>query len=158
MQITWFGHSCFRIDTGKSRLLIDPFLAGNPTFEDSGHTVRDVAKGVTHVALTHGHEDHTGHTADICKETAAPLIAVFELAMHMDEVRGAGGLVQSVDVLGDGQHIAMLALEPGKSEMGCIRPCLLMPGAAEIVESMHENGIAGEAFRRRHVLDPVVLP
>ena len=45
MQITWFGHSCFRIDTGKSRILIDPFLTGNPTFEDSGHTVRDVAKG-----------------------------------------------------------------------------------------------------------------
>src|SRR5207344_2235960 len=83
MHITWFGHSCFRIDTGKSRILIDPFLTGNPTFEDSGHTVRDVAKSVTHVALTHGHEDHTGNTVEICKETAAPLIAVYELAVHM---------------------------------------------------------------------------
>ena len=45
--------------------------------------MRDVAQGVTHVALTHGHEDHTGNTVEICKETAAPLIAVFELAMHM---------------------------------------------------------------------------
>ena len=78
--------------------------------------------------------------------------------MHMDEVRGAGGLVQSVDVLGVREDIAMLALEPGKSKMGCVRPRLLMPGAAEIVESMYENGIAGEAFRRRHVLNPVVLP
>jgi len=42
-----------------------------------------VAQGVTHVALTHGHEDHTGNTVEICKETAAPLIAVFEPAMHM---------------------------------------------------------------------------
>ena len=83
MQITWFGHSCFRIDTGKSRILIDPFLTGNPTFEDSGHTVREVAKCVTHVALTHGHEDHTGNAVEICKETAAPLIAVYELAVHM---------------------------------------------------------------------------
>jgi L-ascorbate metabolism protein UlaG (beta-lactamase superfamily) len=83
MHITWFGHSCFRIDTGKSRILVDPFLTGNPTFEDSGQTVRDVAKGVTHVALTHGHEDHTGDALAICKETAAPLIAVYELAVHM---------------------------------------------------------------------------
>jgi len=83
MQITWFGHSCFRIDTGKSRILIDPFLTGNPTFEGSGHTVLDVAKGMTHVALTHGHEDHTGDTVAICKETSAPLIAVYELAVHM---------------------------------------------------------------------------
>ena len=36
MQITWFGHSCFRIDTGKSSILIDPFLTGNPTFEEFG--------------------------------------------------------------------------------------------------------------------------
>src|SRR5262249_60528075 len=60
-----------------------PFLTGNPTFEDSGRPVRDVAKGVTHLALTHGHEDHTGDTVAICKETAAPLIAVYELAVHM---------------------------------------------------------------------------
>ena len=34
MQITWFGHSCFRIDAGSSRILIDPFLSGNATFEN----------------------------------------------------------------------------------------------------------------------------
>ena len=33
MRITWFGHSCFRIETGAAVLLIDPFLKGNPTFE-----------------------------------------------------------------------------------------------------------------------------
>lgn len=83
MRITWFGHSCFRIETDKSSILIDPFLTGNPTFEASGRTMADVAKGVTHVALTHGHEDHTGDTVAICKKTAAPLIAVYELAVHM---------------------------------------------------------------------------
>ena len=83
MQITWFGHSCFRIDTAKSSILIDPFLTGNPTFENAGRSVHSVAKGVTHVALTHGHEDHTGDAAAICKETGVPLMAVFELAMHM---------------------------------------------------------------------------
>ena len=83
MQITWFGHSCFRIDTAKSSILIDPFLTGNQTFENTGRSVHSVAKGVTHVALTHGHEDHTGDAAGICKETGVPLMAVFELAMHM---------------------------------------------------------------------------
>jgi L-ascorbate metabolism protein UlaG (beta-lactamase superfamily) len=83
MQITWFGHSCFRLDTGTSSILIDPFLTGNATFEDSGLTVHGVAKGVTHVALTHGHDDHTGNAVAICKESGATLIAVFELAMHV---------------------------------------------------------------------------
>jgi L-ascorbate metabolism protein UlaG (beta-lactamase superfamily) len=83
MKITWFGHSCFRIDTGESSILIDPFLTGNGTFEDAGIQVHQAAKGVTHVALTHGHEDHTGDTVRICKETGAQLIAVHELATYM---------------------------------------------------------------------------
>jgi L-ascorbate metabolism protein UlaG (beta-lactamase superfamily) len=92
MQITWFGHSCFRIDMGKTSLLIDPFLSGNPTFEESGLTVRSASKGVTHVALTHGHEDHTGDVLTICKDTGAPLLAVHELATYL-----AGQGVDKVD-------------------------------------------------------------
>ena len=83
MKITWFGHSCFRIDTGESSILIDPFLTGNGTFEDAGIPVHQATRGVTHVALTHGHEDHTGDTVRICKETDAQLIAVHELATFM---------------------------------------------------------------------------
>ena len=36
MKITWYGHSCFRLeipadtDKGKVEILIDPFLTGNP--------------------------------------------------------------------------------------------------------------------------------
>src|SRR5262249_48964611 len=81
-----------------------------------------------------------------------------KLAMHVDEVLCAGCLVQRVDVLGDGQHVTVLALEPGKSEMGCVGPRLFMPGATEIVEAMHENWVAREGFGRRHVLDPEILP
>jgi len=86
MKITWFGHSCFRIDTGASSILIDPFLSGNPTFEASGLKVYDAIKGVTHVALTHGHEDHTGDVLTACEETGAMLIAVFELATHLESL------------------------------------------------------------------------
>jgi L-ascorbate metabolism protein UlaG (beta-lactamase superfamily) len=83
MKITWFGHSCFRIDTGASRILIDPFLTGNATFEKAGIPMSTVMEGVTHVALTHGHEDHLGDTAAVCKETGAPLIAVYELCTYL---------------------------------------------------------------------------
>jgi len=83
MKITWFGHSCFRIDTGASRILIDPFLTGNATFEKAGVSLSTVTEGVTHVALTHGHEDHLGNSIPICKETGATLIAVHELATYL---------------------------------------------------------------------------
>jgi len=83
MKITWFGHSCFRIDTGASRILMDPFLTGNATFEEAGIPLQEVIEGVTHVALTHGHEDHLGNTVAICKETGATLIAVHELVTYL---------------------------------------------------------------------------
>lgn len=38
--------------------------------------------------------------------------------MHGNEVLCAGSLVQRIDVLGDGKNVAVLALEPGKGEMG----------------------------------------
>ena len=90
--------------------------------------------------------------------TAGGAQRALKLAMHVNEVLRAGCLVQRVDVLGDGENVAVLALEPGKGEMGGVGPRLFVPGAAEIVEAMHENWVAGEAFGRRHVLDPEVLP
>jgi L-ascorbate metabolism protein UlaG (beta-lactamase superfamily) len=85
MKITWFGHSCFRIETGASVLLIDPFLKSNPTFQKSGIAFETATKGVTHVALTHGHDDHIGDAGEICKATGSPLFANFELAFHVQK-------------------------------------------------------------------------
>src|SRR5262245_65830820 len=104
MKITWFGHSCFRVETGTSVVLIDPFLKGNPTFEGSGIAWDKATAGVTHVALTHGHDDHLGDAGEVCAKRDATLFAVFELAMHVAE-KGAkklepmnnGGTVKSQD-------------------------------------------------------------
>ena len=76
MKITWFGHSCFRIDAGASSILIYPFLSFNQTFANAGVPSHHAIKGVTHVALTHSHEDHTDDTVTICRDTGAPLLAV----------------------------------------------------------------------------------
>jgi len=88
MKIFWYGHSCFRLETGNSVILIDPFLKGNPTFEQSGIVWDEATKGITHVALTHGHPDHIGDAGEICKKRGATLFANFELAMYM-KTKGA---------------------------------------------------------------------
>lgn len=78
MKITWFGHSAFRVETGGAKIMIDPFLSGNPSFEGDA---KKATEGATHVLLTHGHDDHTGDTLDICKETGAQLVSNFEICM-----------------------------------------------------------------------------
>jgi L-ascorbate metabolism protein UlaG (beta-lactamase superfamily) len=80
MKITYFGHSAFRIETGKSVIMLDPFLTGNPLFKGQS---AEVSKGATHVLLTHGHDDHLGDTVAICKANGATLVANFEVAMYL---------------------------------------------------------------------------
>lgn len=79
MQITWFGHSAFRIDLKGAVILIDPFL-DNPTFKGDK---RAATKGATHVVVTHGHDDHTGSAVEICRATGAVLVANPEVSDYL---------------------------------------------------------------------------
>ncbi len=102
MKITWFGHSTYRVETGGSVVMIDPFLKGNPTFEAAGVSWDEAVAGTTHVALTHGHDDHIGDAAEIATKFGATLYAIYELALHMGskgveklEPMGQGGTVNA---------------------------------------------------------------
>jgi len=80
MKVTWYGHSGFRIETGDAQILIDPFLSDNPKWDGGWE---DVAEGVTHVLLTHGHDDHLGDAEAIVKKSGAMLVANFEICMYL---------------------------------------------------------------------------
>jgi L-ascorbate metabolism protein UlaG (beta-lactamase superfamily) len=80
MQITWFGHSAFRLDLAGDAVLIDPFFTGNPAFaSDKAAAI----KGVSHIVLTHGHGDHVGDTLDIAKSNGATVTTNYDLGMWL---------------------------------------------------------------------------
>ncbi len=74
IQITWLGHSCFLINTGKDKLLIDPFIDGNPLSPVSSDNVE-----ADYILVSHGHGDHLGDTVAIAKRTGATVISNFEI-------------------------------------------------------------------------------
>jgi hypothetical protein len=80
MQITWFGHSAFRLDFAGHAVLIDPFFTGNPAFVSNKAAA---IKGVTHIVLTHGHGDHVGDALDIAEKTGAPVVTNYDLCMWL---------------------------------------------------------------------------
>ena len=82
LTLTYLGHSAFLLDDGNRRLVVDPFLTGNPT-ADRGPDAIDCQ----HIALTHGHADHVGDTMAIAQRTGAEVVACFELC---EWIRGQG--------------------------------------------------------------------
>jgi L-ascorbate metabolism protein UlaG (beta-lactamase superfamily) len=94
MQITWYGHSAFRLDFNGKAVLIDPFFTGNPAFVSDKATA---VAGVTHIVLTHGHSDHVGDALDIAKSTSAPVITNYDLCMWL-----AGKGLQKFDPMNTG--------------------------------------------------------
>lgn len=80
MKITWYGHAAFRIEAGGATILLDPFLTGNPSWQGGWEGPAD---GVTHVLLTHGHNDHVGDSLAILGKTGAMLVANPELCGYL---------------------------------------------------------------------------
>lgn len=80
MQLTWFGHSAFRLDLPGASVLIDPFFTGNPAFEGD---VAAAGKGVSHIVITHGHGDHVGDTLAVAAANDATVITNYDLCMHL---------------------------------------------------------------------------
>jgi len=80
MDIRFLGHACFELTEGDTRVLVDPFLTGNPKAAVEAGDVDP-----THILLTHGHADHIGDTVDIAKRTGAQTVAIVELANELGE-------------------------------------------------------------------------
>lgn len=75
VQLTWYGHACWSIETPDGTLLIDPFLSGNPVAPVTATQVK-----ADYILVSHGHGDHLGDTIDIAKRTGAQVISNFEIA------------------------------------------------------------------------------
>ncbi len=76
-KLTFLGHSAFLLEGEKGRLVIDPFLTGNPLAKAKPEEIK-----VDYVLLTHGHGDHIGDGVQIAKANNATIVAPFELANY----------------------------------------------------------------------------
>jgi L-ascorbate metabolism protein UlaG (beta-lactamase superfamily) len=85
MKLTYLSHSCFMLDTGKHRVLIDPYLTDNPKAPLKLDQIQ-----CDFILVSHGHSDHLGDAVPIAKRTKATIISTFELVAHCQR-QGAQG-------------------------------------------------------------------
>lgn len=70
MKITYYGQSCFLVDTGKHQLLFDPFITPNPLAKDIDiSTIKP-----DFILVSHGHGDHVADVEAIYKQSENPLV------------------------------------------------------------------------------------
>ena len=77
MKITYYGHSCFFVETSAARIVIDPFLTDNSLAPVKPGDVR-----CDTILVTHGHEDHTCDALALAKANGATIIANYEIAEY----------------------------------------------------------------------------
>jgi L-ascorbate metabolism protein UlaG (beta-lactamase superfamily) len=76
MKFTYYGHSCFAVETGGATLLFDPFITPN----ELAKSIDVDAIPADFILLSHGHFDHVADAVQIAKRTGATVIANFEVA------------------------------------------------------------------------------
>ncbi len=91
-KLTFLSHSAWLIEGKNHRIVIDPFLTGNP----KAMTKPD-ASPADYVLITHGHGDHVGDGIAIAKRNKATVIANHEVSSYC---AGQGCIVHGMHIGG----------------------------------------------------------
>lgn len=106
LHVTWFGHSAFLLKApGGKSVLIDPWL-DNPKAPAGAKELSPVDL----ILLTHGHSDHVGNTIDVARRTKAPVVAIYEISLYLQEhgVSTAQGMNKGGTMHIDGLKVTMV--------------------------------------------------
>jgi len=75
MKLTYYGQSCFAVESNGKKLIFDPFISPNP--KASNIHIHDIS--ADYIIVSHGHGDHMADVEAIAKSTGAVLICNFEV-------------------------------------------------------------------------------
>ena len=96
LTLRYHGHDCWEWNDDRYRVLIDPFLTGNPLADVQAASFAKVDA----IIITHGHGDHIGDAAAIAKRSGALVISNYEIVNYL----GAQGCHGHPLHIGGGRH------------------------------------------------------
>ena len=74
-SVTYYGHSCFGVESQGINLLFDPFITPN----ELASNVDISSIPADYILLSHGHEDHVADAEAIARNTDATIISSYEV-------------------------------------------------------------------------------
>ncbi|MDQ6633556.1 MAG: metal-dependent hydrolase [Gemmatimonadota bacterium] len=124
ITVQWLGHAAFEItSSGGTRILIDPFISGNPVTPDSLKSLSRYKPAA--VLVTHSHDDHALDAKAITQSSGAMLISTYEWVndQKVPQAQAMGGNVGGTFIVGDVKvHLvpAMHSSAPGGRPLGFV--------------------------------------
>jgi L-ascorbate metabolism protein UlaG (beta-lactamase superfamily) len=163
ISVRYLGHSCFLLTTAKARILIDPFLTGNPRAATTADKV-----SADFILVSHAHGDHYGDAVSIARRTGATVVAPYELALHA----GAQGAKVHPMGCGGGKEFSFgrvqltiahhsSSVEEGGKAISVATPAgFLIRAEGKTVYFAGDTGLTMEMelLGRRNVIDLALLP
>jgi len=159
MEVTWFGHSNFRIKNRETTILIDPFFVGNPA---APVTYKDI-KEADLILVTHDHADHVGQTLELATRLDTEVVAIFDVIQSL--------IVQGLpESLGVGMNIGGTVVRYGikikmvqaahSSATGSPAGFILTFEDGRCLYYAGDTGLFGDMtlFGERHDIDTAFLP
>jgi len=98
MKLTYFGHSCFLVESAGKRLLFDPFITPNPL----AAAIDISAVPADAILVSHGHLDHVADVVAIATRTGAAVVCNWEIG----EWLGREG-IQNVAAMNQGGRLSL---------------------------------------------------
>jgi len=86
VKLTFYGHSCWLVESEQVKLLFDPYLSENPLSAISPDEIE-----ADYILISHGHGDHVGDAVDIAKRTKSKIISNFEIVNWFTTKHGIDG-------------------------------------------------------------------
>lgn len=163
MKLTYYGHSCFRVETPGAALVFDPWLRTNP---HGAVALADVP--CDFVLCTHAHDDHTADALELARLHRATIVAPFELAEHF-----AAQGVRTIDLMPGGGcelpggriemtaavHSSSLEQPGGKNlPMGVASGYVVRAGGKSLYHAGDTALFSDMRLIGRHGLDVALLP
>lgn len=75
MNFTFFGHSCFMVETAGQKILFDPFISYNELAKDID--IKTIYPNF--ILLSHGHVDHIADCISIAERSGAKVVCNWEI-------------------------------------------------------------------------------
>ena len=113
VQVTWLGHSTFKLVTPEKRVVvIDPWVMNNPACPEVLKSFDELDV----MLLTHGHFDHIGDAVELGKAHTPGIVGIYELC-HWLEGKGVSNTLPMNK--GGSQRVVNLSVTMTHADHSC---------------------------------------